>query len=192
MTIKQLADELGVSKTTINRAVIKLGWKDKIYKVGNRYIFSETQIFQIKKEILEGNEEQSEQMQWLEQPQQSEQSQQSEQPKQENTIWREQILILNKQLTIKDEQIRLLQEQLISQSKHIQLLQEQLLAKDNQIGQITVAMENMTTALTAAQALHAGTIQKQLTEYSVMDQSSEEPEQQKQKQSFFSKLFGKK
>ena len=101
-------------------------------------------------------------------------------------------MILNKQLTIKDEQIRLLQEQLISQSKHIQLLQEQLLAKDNQIGQITVAMENMTTALTAAQALHAGTIQKQLTEYSVMDQSSEEPEQQKQKQSFFSKLFGKK
>ena len=191
MTIKQLADELGVSKTTINRAVIKLGWKDKIYKVGNRYIFSETQIFQIKKEILEGNEEQSEQMQWLEQPQQSEQSQQSEQPKQENTIWREQILILNKQLTIKDEQIRLLQEQLIAQGKHIQLLQEQLLAKDNQIGQITVAMENMTTALTAAQALHAGTIQKQLTEYSVMEKSSDELEQPKQKQGFFSKLFHK-
>ena len=32
MTIKQLADELGVSKTTINRAVVKLGWKDKILK----------------------------------------------------------------------------------------------------------------------------------------------------------------
>ncbi len=95
-------------------------------------------------------------------------------------------------MTIKDEQIRLLQEQLIAQGKHIQLLQEQLLAKDNQIGQITVAMENMTTALTAAQALHAGTIQKQLTEYSVMEQSSDELEQPKQKQSFFSKLFGKK
>ena len=180
MTIKQLADELGVSKTTINRAVIKLGWKDKIYKVGNRYIFSETQIFQIKKEVLESNQEQ---------PEQSEQSQQSQQ---ENTIWREQILILNKQLAIKDEQIRLLQEQLISQSKHIQLLQEQLLAKDNQIGQITVAMENMTTALTAAQALHAGTIQKQLTEYSVMEKLSDEPEQPKQKQGLFSKLFGRR
>ena len=177
MTIKQLADELGVSKTTINRAVIKLGWKDKVFKVGNRYIFSETQIFQIKKEVLESNQEQ---------PEQSEQSQQ------ENTIWREQILILNKQLTIKDEQIRLLQEQLIAQSKHIQILQEQLFAKDNQIGQITVAMENMTTALTAAQALHAGTIQKQLTEYSVMEKSSDEPEQPKQKQGLFSKLFGRR
>ena len=180
MTIKQLADELGVSKTTINRAVMKLGWKDKIYKVGNRYIFSETQIFQIKKEVLESNQEQ---------PEQSEQSQQS-QP--ENTIWREQILILNKQLTIKDEQIRLLQEQLTAQGKHIQLLQEQLLAKENQIGQITIAMENMTTALTAAQALPAGTIQKQLTGYSVMEKSSDEPEQPKQKQGLFSRLFGRK
>ena len=99
---------------------------------------------------------------------------------------------LNKQLTIKDEQIRLLQEQLIAQGKHIQLLQEQLLAKDNQIGQITVAMENMTTALTAAQALHAGTIQKQLTEYSVMEKSSDEPEQPKQKKGLFSKLFGRR
>ena len=192
MTIKQLADELGVSKTTINRAVVKLGWKDKIFKVGNRYIFSETQILQIKKEVLESNQEQteqSEQSQQSEQPQQSEQSQQSEQ---ENTIWREQILILDKQLAIKDEQIRLLQEQLISQSKHIQLLQEQLLAKDNQIGQITEAMENMTTALTAAQALHAGTIQKQLTEYSVMEKSSDEPKQPKQKQGLFSKLFGRR
>ena len=95
-------------------------------------------------------------------------------------------------MTIKDEQIRLLQEQLIAQSKHIQILQEQLLAKDNQIGQITVAMENMTTALTAAQALHAGTIQKQLTEYSVMEKSSDEPEQPKQKQGLFSRLFGRK
>ena len=101
-------------------------------------------------------------------------------------------MILNKQLTIKDEQIRLLQEQLTAQGKHIQLLQEQLLAKENQIGQITMAMENMTTALTAAQALHAGTIQKQLTEYSVMEKSSGEPEQPKQKQGLFSRLFGRK
>ena len=67
--------------------------------MGNRYIFSETQIFQIKKEVLESSQEQPEQSQQLEQ------LQQSERPQQENTIWREQILILNKQLIIKDEQI---------------------------------------------------------------------------------------
>ena len=71
-------------------------------------------------------------------------------------------------------------------------MQQQLIAKDNQIGQITAAMESMATALTAAQALHAGTIQKQLTEYSVMDQSSEEPEQPKKRQGLFSKLFGRR
>ena len=180
MTIKQLADELGVSKTTVNRAVRKLGWKDELCKVGNRYIFSETQILQLKKKILES---------YGEEVQQSQQSQQSQQP---YTILEKQILVLNQQLNIKDNQIKLLQEQLIAQSRQLQLLQEQLTAKDNQIGQITVAMENLTTALTAAQALHAGTIQKQLTEHSESIEQSSEPEQPKQKQSLLSKLFGRK
>ena len=78
--------------------------------------------------------------------------------------------ILREQLVIKDNQIRLLQEQ---------------------IGQLTNAMENLTTALNAEQALHAGTIQKQLTEHSVMDQPSD-VEQPKQKQGLFSRLFGRK
>lgn len=177
MTIKQLADELGVSKTTVNRAVRKLGWKDELCKVGNRYIFSETQILQLKKKILESYGEEVQQ------------SQQSQQP---YTILEKQIFVLNQQLNIKDNQIKLLQEQLIAQSRQLQLLQEQLTAKDNQIGQITVAMENLTTALTAAQALHAGTIQKQLTEHSESIEQSSEPEQPKQKQSLLSKLFGGK
>ena len=90
----------------------------------------------------------------------------------------EQLSILNKQLSVKDEQIKLLQEQLI--------------AKDVQIGQVTTAMESMATALTAEQALHAGTIRKQLTEYSTVEQSTDELEHPKQKQSFLSKLFHKK
>ena len=95
-----------------------------------------------------------------------------------------QLSILDRQLAVKDNQIQMLQEQ-------IKLLQQQLIAKDNQIGQITAAMENLTTALSAEQALHAGTIQKQLAEHSVMEEPNE-PEQPKQKQSIFSRLFGKK
>lgn len=73
-------------------------------------------------------------------------------------------------------------------------MQEQVVSKDKQIEQITVAMENITAALTASQALHAGTIQQQLTEQSSNKENSapENPEQPKQKQSFFSKFFGKK
>ena len=94
-----------------------------------------------------------------------------------------QLSILDRQLAVKDNQIQMLQEQ-------IKLLQQQLIAKDNQIGQITAAMENLTTALSAEQALHAGTIQKQLADHSVKEEP--ETEQPKQKQSIFSRFFRKK
>ena len=42
MTIKQLADELGVSKPTIRNIVSKLGIQSKLRKVGNRYTLSDT------------------------------------------------------------------------------------------------------------------------------------------------------
>ena len=88
----------------------------------------------------------------------------------QNATLREQLEVLNNQLAIKDNQIHLLQEQ---------------------IGQLTNAMEHLTTALNAEQALHAGTIQKQLTEHSTMDKLSD-VEQPKQKQGLFSRLFGRK
>ena len=94
-----------------------------------------------------------------------------------------QLSILDRQLAVKDNQIQMLQEQ-------IKLLQQQLIAKDNQIGQITAAMENLTTALSAEQALHAGTIQKQLADHSFKEEP--ETEQPKQKQGLFSRLFGRK
>ena len=74
------------------------------------------------------------------------------------------------------------------------MLQEQIISKDKQIEQITAAMENTTAALTASQALHAGTIQRQLTEQinSKENTAPETQEQPTQKQGFFSKFFGKK
>ncbi len=180
MTIKQLANELGVSKTTISKVVSGLGFNGKLHKVGNRYMLSETQISQIKSQISQFSQTDEE-----EKSQRTQTSQTNEQEKiqislleKQNAILQEQLSILNKQLLVKDEQIKLLQEQLI--------------AKDVQIGQVTTAMESMATALTAAQALHAGTIQKQLTEYSTIEPSSDETEQPKQKQGLFAKLFGRK
>ena len=193
MTIKQLADELGVSKTTISKAVLVLGFNGKLHKVGNRYMLSEMQILQIKSKIsqfslndekkktqisptLQTDEEKKTQISPTLQTDEEEKMQISL-LEQQNAILQQQLSVLSKQLSVKDEQIKLLQEQLI--------------AKDEQIGQITAAMESMATALAAEQALHAGTIQKQLTEHSLMDQPSDE-EQSKRKQGIFSKLFGKK
>ncbi|MBQ5564857.1 MAG: hypothetical protein IIT39_15905 [Clostridia bacterium] len=194
MTIKQLAEQLNVSKSTIGRLIIQLGFQDKMCKVGNKYILSEMQILQIKLQLSKSDEEkaniktlQTEQKslhdtsKTLQAEQKSlhgtsktlqteQKSLQTEQDKQ-NEILQKQLSILNKQLEIKDQQIQILQEQ---------------------IGQLTAAMESMATALTAAQALHAGTIQKQLTEHSEDIEQLPNQEQVKPKQSLFSKLFGKK
>ena len=211
MTIKQLADELAVSKSTIGRAIVQLGFQDQLCKIGNKYMLSETQILQIKLQLSKDEEEKSLQtssktlheeekslqasqktlheeekslqasQKTLHEEEKSLQASQktlhekekSLQANQEmqNVILQEQLSILNKQLAIKDHQIKILQEQ---------------------IGQLTTAMESMATALTAAQALHAGTIQKQLTEHSDSMEQMPDQEQPKQKKGIFSRLFGRK
>ena len=57
MTIKQLADELSVSKSTIGRAIVQLGLQDKLCKIGNKYVLSEKQILQIKLQLSKNDEE---------------------------------------------------------------------------------------------------------------------------------------
>ena len=172
MTIKQLANELGVCKQTVNNAILQLNLQDTLHKVGNKYLLSETQILQIKSQIKtpktskstkstnenEDNEEKTQEttifFEKLTKTPETSKSTKSTNEKEKSTIsfLELQNEILREQLVIKDNQIRLLQEQ---------------------IGQLTNAMENLTTAFNAEQALHAGTIQKQLTEHSVMDQPSD-------------------
>ena len=166
MTIKQLANELGVCKQTVNNAILQLNLQDTLHKVGNKYLLSETQILQIKSQIKMPKTSKSTKS--TKTPKTSKST--NEKEKTTISFLELQNEILREQLVIKDNQIRLLQEQ---------------------IGQLTNAMENLTTALNAEQALHAGTIQKRLTEHSVMEQPSD-VEQPKQKQGLFSRLFGRK
>lgn len=107
----------------------------------------------------------------------------------ETELLRETIEALRQQLTVKDEQ---------------------LAAKDKQIGDLTSALVSaqeqhkaLTDALTAAQALHAGTIQDRLTERSGGSETGEEGavasvvpneeparDSQQEKQGFFARIFG--
>ena len=99
--------------------------------------------------------------------------------KSENELLKETIEALRQQLTVKDEQ---------------------LAAKDKQLMDLTAALKSsqeqhkaLTDALTAAQALHAGTIQERLTV--AQDQSVEETvikKEEPQKRGFFKRIFGKK
>ena len=218
LSVKQLAGEIGTNKLMIHRAINKLGLQGKLHKAGNRYMLFESQAKQIKSIILGENVSNVSNVSEIvsdtpknvsnvskivsdtpenvsnvsnkivsnkivsetheTQSMNIENTDKTYQPNQDL-----QLSILDRQLAVKDNQIQMLQEQ-------IKLLQQQLIAKDNQIGHITAAMENLTTALSAEQALHAGTIQKQLADHSVKEEP--ETEQPKQKQGLFSRLFGRK
>ena len=226
MTIKQLANELGVCKQTVNNAILQLNLQDTLHKVGNKYLLSETQILQIKSQIKtpktskstkstnenEDNEEKTQETttffeKLTKTPKTSKstkstnENKDDEEKTQETTAFFEKSTKTSKTskstkstkstnekekstISFLELQNEILREQLVIKDNQIRLLQEQ-------IGQLTNAMENLTTALNAEQALHAGTIQKQLTEHSVMDQPSD-VEQPKQKQGLFSRLFGRK
>ena len=194
MTIRQLANELGVSKTTINKIISGLGVQHTIQKVGNKYLLSETQILQIKMQLAQNEKSKTENLKSQTDDQKSKtenlKSQTDDQKsKTENlksqTDNQNLILILEKQLSLLNEQLSIKDEQIMDYREQIKFYQEQILM-------LTQSLHDATTALTAAQALHAGTIQKQLTEHSLMDQSSGEPEVHKQKQGFLSRLFGRK
>jgi hypothetical protein len=61
-----------------------------------------------------------------------------------------------------DEMFLLLQGELERKNKLIESQSRQLENKDKQIGELTAALENTTASLHAAQALHAGTMHKHL------------------------------
>ena len=204
MTIKQLANELDVSKQTISNVIAQLGLQGKVRRVGNRYMLSEIQVAQVKLKISEdtlekiqssseksGKSPKTSNLQNAEDNSEKIQSLSEKSGKSPNEVLQWQLSMVDKQLAIKDSQIQMLQEQLATKDSQIRLLQEQLIAKDSQIGQITAAMESMATAFTATQAIHAVTIKKQLSEHSAMDQLPDVG-QPKQKQGLFSRLFGKK
>lgn len=99
--------------------------------------------------------------------------------KAENDLLKETIEALKQQLTVKDEQLAAKDKQLIDLTAALKSSQEQHKA--------------LTDALTAAQALHAGTIQERLTV--AQDQSEEETvikKEEPQKRGIFKRLFGKK
>lgn len=58
-TIKQIADELGVSKTAVNKKIENLGLRSSLRKIGNQFAIDETNESLIKSAFL-GNKSQTE------------------------------------------------------------------------------------------------------------------------------------
>ena len=159
-TIRQIADEIGVSKTAVSKQIANLGLRSGLQKNGNQFAIDERQEALIKQAFLEKSQ--------TENANQSQTETQTENHEVGDLVCVLQATIdtLQGQLEVKDRQIE-------QQAQTITRLTDALAA-----AQQTAA---------AAQALHAGTIQQHLlTEEAGADQKGQEPEQ---KRSWFSKLF---
>ena len=182
MTIKQLADQLGVSKTTISKAISALGLSNRLNRSGNKYIISEDQTEQIKMQIANSR------------PQTANDKSQTANDKSQIASDKSQTASDKSQLENQIALIELLQKQLALLNEQLSIKDGQIKAYQEQIRILTDSLHDATVALTAEQALHAGTIQRQLTEQinSKEEAALDHQEQPNHKQSIFSKLFGRK
>ena len=159
-TIRQIADEIGVSKTAVSKQIANLGLRSGLRKNGNQFAIDEHQEALIKQAFFEKSQ--------IENENQSQTKTQTENREVGDLVCVLQATIdtLQGQLEVKDRQIE-------QQAQTITRLTDALAA-----AQQTAA---------AAQALHAGTIQQQLiTGEAGVDQQGQKPAQRR---SWFNKLF---
>ena len=149
-TIKEIADELGVSKTAVSKQIANLGLRSSLRKNGNQFAIENQQeklikmAFQKKRqqEIVTENSVSDEQSQTKSQTTNANQSQTANHEVCDLVgVLQTTVDTLQAQLAVKDEQIRELNARLAEGSTALLAAQE---------------------TARAAQALHAGTMQQQL------------------------------
>ena len=147
-TIKEIADELGVSKTAVSKQIATLGLRSSLRKNGNQFAI-ENQQEKLIKMAFRKNKQREIAGENLVSDEQS-QTTNANQSQTENHEVCDLVCVL--QTTV-------------------DTLQEQLSVKDQQIRELNARLAECSTALLAAQetaraaqALHAGTIQQQLSD----------------------------
>ena len=151
-TIKEIADELGVSKTAVSKQIANLGLRSSLRKNGNQFAIENQQEKLIKMAFQKNKQREiaGENLVSDEQSQTKSQTTNANQSQTENHEVCDLVCVL--QTTV-------------------DTLQEQLSVKDQQIRELNARLAECSTALLAAQetaraaqALHAGTIQQQLSD----------------------------
>ena len=147
-TIKEIADELGVSKTAVSKQIANLGLRSSLRKNGNQFAIENQQEKLIKKAFQKKRQQEIV----------TENSVSDEQSQTANA---------NQSQTANHEVCDLVG---VLQTT-VDTLQAQLAVKDVQIRELNARLAECSTALLAAQetaraaqALHAGTIQQQLSD----------------------------
>lgn len=105
LTVKQLADEIGVSKVAINKKIERLGLKSKLTKDGNRYLLDDDIADQVRDAFKYRTEK-------------TDQERQDRQHQEEPTeTYTDIIQVLREQLAEKDKQIERLHTLLAQQNQ---------------------------------------------------------------------------
>ena len=147
-TIKQIADELGVSKQAVTKYIDNLGLRSTLTKNANCFMVGDSQEKAIKQAFLAN--------QTANQTTNQTANQTANQTPTELAavidVLQTTIDTLKGQLSAKDEQMR---EQLAAKDEQIRGQQAQIEQLTAALQQQTSALESTTAALTAAQALHA-------------------------------------
>lgn len=177
-TLSQLAAELNVSKSTIYRTIHQNGFRT--VQQGNKKLIDEL-VEQAIVEALKSKTVQTEQF-----TNDSKIVQNNSEQLSPNGAESKMIDVLKAQIADKDNQISLLQSQITELKADKTKLNERLdMAETN--------ISNLTTALTAAQALHGMDKQQAAIEVKqandIEPSESETQDQTPQKQSFFQRLF---
>lgn len=184
-TIKELADELGVSKTAVRKHMTEdFRAAHTANLTGNTIGIDEAGC----KLLAES----------LRKPLQTTENQFAETPETTaNPGLQEEVAFLR-------ERIRAMDRQLEAKDRQLEAQQAQLATKETEVLNLTEALKNAQSSLKAAQALHAGTMQKQLdagdpqTEVAIdadledltPDEPQAAPEPKKRRQSFWAWLKG--
>ncbi|MEG1981457.1 MAG: hypothetical protein RR073_03020 [Clostridia bacterium] len=173
-TIKQVADELGVSKTAINKEITNLGLRSKLNKIGNQFTIGNQEVELIADAFKKRAENQAIKQNEIK----NEQSQTEEKTKVDETqeLSNEEVTNDNQQSKTKEEtkaenqsetKIETTtdnQTQTESQTtmKLISMLQNELEIKNKQIDDLNSRLAEANRMAENAQGLHAGTIKQQL------------------------------
>ena len=145
-TIKEIADELGVSKTAVSKQIANLGLRSSLRKNGNQFAIENQQEKLIKMAFLKNKQREK---------------------VNENSVSDEQSQ--TKSQTANANQSQTENHEVCVLQTTVDTLQAQLAVKDEQIRELNARLAECSTALLAAQetaraaqALHAGTMQQQL------------------------------
>lgn len=163
-SIRQIAEELGVSKTAVRKQIANLGLRSGLRKNGNQFAIDESQEAQIIR-AFSGKSQTENGNQFANQTETSSRT--------ENHEVSDLVSVLQTTVTVLQEQLQVKDQQIAQQAQTIDRLSDALAAAQQ--------------SAAAAQALHAGTIQHQLSEDA--GDSAKAEEEPPARRGWFSKLF---